>query len=42
MKNFYSFIAIALVLTVVSVWFVPGLDDLVERTFQQYLGQAAR
>jgi hypothetical protein len=42
MKNFYLFIAIALVVTIVAVAFVPGVDDLVERVFQQYVGRAAR
>lgn len=42
MKKFYGFIVIMLIVTAVSVWFVPGLDDLVERTFQQYLGRAAQ
>ena len=42
MKYYYWFIAAALVITVLSVLFVPGLDDFVERTFQQYLGRAAR
>jgi hypothetical protein len=42
MKYFYSFVAVAIVLTALSVWFVPGVDDYVEVTFQRYLGQAAR
>ena len=42
MKYFYWFIAITLVATVISVLFVPGVDDVVEQTFQQYLGRAAR
>jgi hypothetical protein len=42
MKNFYLGIAVALVLTVLAVAFVPGVDDLVERVFQQYVGRAAR
>ena len=42
MKNFYRGIAVALVLTVLAVAFVPGVDDLVERVFQQYVGRAAR
>ncbi len=42
MRKFYLFIAIALVLTVLIVAFVPGAADTVERIFQQYLGQAAR
>ena len=42
MKNFYIFIAVAVVITVLSVLFVPGVDDYVERTFQIYLGRAAR
>ena len=42
MKYFYWFIAVALLVTVVSVWFVPGVDDYIEQTFQTYLGRAAR
>ncbi len=42
MKNFYIFLAIAIVTTALTVWFVPGVDDFVEVTFQRYLGQAAR
>lgn len=42
MKNFYYCIAAALVLTILAVLFVPGVDDLVEGTFQLYLGRAAR
>ncbi len=42
MKYFYWFIAVALVVTVLAVLFVPGVDDYVEQTFQIYLGRAAR
>jgi len=42
MKNFYIFTAVAVVITIISVLFVPGVDDYVERTFQVYLGRAAR
>jgi len=42
MKKFYLGIAVTLVLTVLAVAFVPGVDDLVERVFQQYVGRAAR
>jgi len=42
MKYFYWFIAVALVVTVLSVLFVSGVDDFVEQTFQRYLGRAAR
>lgn len=42
MKNFYIFTAVAVVVTVLCVLFVPGVDDYVERTFQIYLGRAAR
>lgn len=42
MKYFYWFIAVALVVTVFAVLFVPGVDDFVEQTFQRYLGRAAR
>ena len=41
MKKFYIFTAGAVVVTVLSVLFVPGVDDYVERTFQIYLGRAA-
>ena len=41
MKKFYIFTAAAVVITVLSVLFVPGVDDYVERTFQIYLGRAA-
>ena len=42
MQYFYRFLAVALVVTVVAVAFVPGVDDLVEEVFQRYLGRAAR
>lgn len=42
MKYFYRCIAVALVTTVLAVLFVPGVDDFVERTFQRYVGHAAR
>ena len=42
MKKFYIGVAIALVLTILAVLFVPGVDDIVEQTFQRYLGRAAR
>lgn len=42
MKKFYLLVAVALVVTVGTVAFVPGADDYVEQTFQRYLGQAAR
>ena len=42
MKYFYWGIAVALVVTIVAVLFVPGVDDVVERVFQRYLGRAAR
>jgi hypothetical protein len=42
MKNIYIFTAVAVVVTVLTVLFVPGIDDYVERTFQVYLGRAAR
>ncbi len=41
MKKIYIFTAIAVVVTVLAVLFVPGIDDYVERTFQVYLGRAA-
>jgi len=42
MKKFYIFTVVAVVVTVLAVLFVPGIDDYVERTFQVYLGRAAR
>ena len=42
MKYFYLGVAGALVVTVLAVLFVPGVDDYVERTFQGYVGRAAR
>ena len=42
MQYFYWGIGAALVVTVVAVLFVPGVDDFVERTFQGYVGRAAR
>lgn len=42
MKLFYWAIAIAIVLTILAVLFVPGVDDFVEQVFQRYLGRAAR
>ena len=40
--KFYWGIAAALVVTVLAVLLVPGVDDFVERTFQGYVGRAAR
>ncbi len=42
MKQYYWFVGAAIVVTVLAVWFVPGVDDFVEQTFQRYLGRAAR
>ena len=42
MNYFYLGVAGALVVTVLAVLFVPGVDDFVERTFQGYVGRAAR
>ncbi len=42
MKIFYRCIAVALVVTVLTVAFVPSASDWVERVFQQYVGRAAR
>ena len=42
MKNFYIFTGVAVVVTILAVLFLPGVDDYVERTFQVYLGRAAR
>lgn len=41
MKYFYWFIVLALAATVLAVFFVPGVDDMIERIFQRYLGRAA-
>ncbi len=42
MKYFYLCIVAALAVTILAVLFVPGVDDFVERTFQGYVGRAAR
>lgn len=42
MKLFYWAIAVAIVVTILAILFVPGVDDFVEQVFQQYLGRAAR
>ena len=42
MKHYIWFVLAAMVVTVLAVWFVPGVDDFVEQTFQRYLGRAAR
>ena len=42
MKYFCWLIAVAVVLTVLAVLFVPGVDDWVEQTVQRYVGRAAR
>ena len=42
MQYFYWCIGAVLVVTVLAVLFVPGVDDFVERTFQGYVGRAAR
>ena len=42
MKLFYWAVAVAIVVTILAVLFVPGVDDFVEQVFQQYLGRAAR
>ena len=42
MKHFYLGVAGVLVVTVLAVLFIPGVDDFVERTFQGYVGRAAR
>ena len=42
MKVFYRCIAVALVVTVLAVAFVPSVSDWVEQVFQQYVGRAAR
>ena len=42
MRYFYMGVAGVLVVTILAVLFVPGVDDFVERTFQGYVGRAAR
>jgi hypothetical protein len=42
MKHFYRYIVVALLVTVIAVAFIPGVDDYIEQTFQQYVGRAAR
>lgn len=42
MKLYIWFVLAAMVVTALAVWFVPGVDDFVEQTFQRYLGRAAR
>ena len=42
MKLFYWAIAVAIVVTILAILFVPGVDDFVEQVFLQYLGRAAR
>ena len=42
MTYFYWSVAAAVVVTILAVLFVPGVDDFVERTFQGYVGRAAR
>ena len=42
MRYFYWCIAAALAVTILSVLFVPGVDEFVERTFQSLVGRAAR
>ncbi len=42
MKKFYLALAVAVVVTMVAVLFVPGVDDWVEQTLLGYLGRAAR
>ena len=41
MRYFYRFLVVAIVATILIVWFVPGAGDFVELTFQRYLGRAA-
>jgi hypothetical protein len=41
-KYFYWCIAAAVVLTALTVLFVPSVDDFVEQTVLQYVGRAAR
>lgn len=42
MKNFYKAVSVMILVTILTVLYVPGADDYVELTFQRYLGQAAR
>ncbi|MDG1952997.1 MAG: hypothetical protein P8J52_10435 [Gammaproteobacteria bacterium] len=42
MRNFYKSVAAMVLVTILTVLYVPGADDYVELTFQQYLGRAAR
>lgn len=42
MKIVYILTAVAVIATILAVLLVPGVDDFVERTFQVYLGRAAR
>jgi hypothetical protein len=42
MRNFYKSVAVMVFVTILTVLYVPGADDYVELTFQQYLGRAAR
>ena len=42
MKNFYIGTAVAVVLTFLSVFFVPGVDDSVESIFQIVVLVASR
>ena len=42
MKLFYWAVAVAVVVTILAVLFVPGVDDFVEQVFQRHLGRAAR
>ena len=42
MRNFYKVVVVMVVVTILIVLYVPGADDYVELTFQQYLGLAGR
>jgi hypothetical protein len=42
MRNFYKAVVVTVLVTILTVLYVPGADDYVELTFQQYLGRAAR
>ncbi|MCY4263802.1 MAG: hypothetical protein OXE78_02975 [Gammaproteobacteria bacterium] len=41
MKIFYCLVAISIVATALTVWFVPGVDDQIEQIIQSYVGRAA-
>jgi hypothetical protein len=42
MRKLYKVVVVMVAVTILIVLYVPGADDYVELTFQQYLGRAAR